>query len=380
MDIATTRVPVARLPWRQLGVLALLTILLAAALALYAGAQRPQPPAPFGPAGNGLIAYSRAGDIFTIDPATGGSTAVVSGPDIDVNPLFSRDGTQLAFLRRYGDGDRYRLMVADADGSEPREATAQLIKVDDVVEWSSDGTALLMATSDGTLTRRDLKGSGEAAVLVDGVRWLHGEIRPPDGTQLLYEPDATEDIDLWIMNTDGTGARLLYRPPQQRSTDLNQVRWSPDGSMIAFGCAPAVASQGDRICVMNADGTGVRQLTDQRGAWVETDFVWSPDSRRIAFNRWRMDASGEWHVHPIGVASVDDPTVTDLGPAPAPEGALFDWSPDGTTLLSLPARFFNSADPAADVARPVSIDTATGAAREVDWEVTSNVSWQRVAP
>jgi hypothetical protein len=61
MDIATTKVPATRMPWRQLGVLALLLILVAGALAVYVGSQQqtdPLPPA-FGPAANGNIPLRR---------------------------------------------------------------------------------------------------------------------------------------------------------------------------------------------------------------------------------------------------------------------------------------------------------------------------------
>ena len=40
MEVATTRVPTARLPMRQLAVLALIGILLVAALAVYVGSQK----------------------------------------------------------------------------------------------------------------------------------------------------------------------------------------------------------------------------------------------------------------------------------------------------------------------------------------------------
>jgi hypothetical protein len=78
VDLVTTRVPTTRMPWRQLGVLALLALLIAAAIGLYAGATQVRVPAPFGPAGNGLIAYAAGGDIFTADPVTGDSRAIVA--------------------------------------------------------------------------------------------------------------------------------------------------------------------------------------------------------------------------------------------------------------------------------------------------------------
>src|SRR5688500_5132623 len=46
MEIATTRVPVTRLPWRQLAVLALIALTIATAAAVYVGSQTPRLPAP----------------------------------------------------------------------------------------------------------------------------------------------------------------------------------------------------------------------------------------------------------------------------------------------------------------------------------------------
>lgn len=98
----------------------------------------------------------------------------------------------------------------------------------------------------------------------------------------------------------------------------------------------------------------------------------------IAFNRWRQ-VGDDWIVQPIGVASIDGGPVRSVGPTPAPEGALFDWSPDGRSLLSLPARFDGSPVGVAP-AKPIEIDVAAGAGQALPWEVASNVSWQRIAP
>ena len=49
MDLATPRAATARIPWRTIGALALVALLLGALLVAYAGSQR-RVPAPFGPA------------------------------------------------------------------------------------------------------------------------------------------------------------------------------------------------------------------------------------------------------------------------------------------------------------------------------------------
>ena len=80
MDLATPRAATARVPWRTIGVLALVAILLAALVAVYAGTQR-RVPAPFGPAANGLITFAQDGDIYVGDLTTGVTRMIVGGPE-----------------------------------------------------------------------------------------------------------------------------------------------------------------------------------------------------------------------------------------------------------------------------------------------------------
>jgi hypothetical protein len=92
LDIARQPVAAPPVPWRSIGLaFALMALLIAMVAALVVGG-RSNPPAPFGPARNGLVAYASEGDIFTVDPVTGAATAIVAGPTTDLNPRWSLDG------------------------------------------------------------------------------------------------------------------------------------------------------------------------------------------------------------------------------------------------------------------------------------------------
>jgi TolB protein len=77
-------------------------------------------------------------------------------------------------------------------------------------------------------------------------------------------------------------------------------------------------SSGGEIYVINADGTGLRQLTDGM------DPAWSPDGKRVAFARWRKPSPG------IYVIDEDGKNETQVFGWPMAKAPV--WSPDGTRL------------------------------------------------
>jgi Tol biopolymer transport system component len=84
----------------------------------------------------------------------------------------------------------------------------------------------------------------------------------------------------WIIDAD-TGERI--RRISRRPAAV--LDWSPDGRTLLFG--PACGFDGlcdPDLYILRRDGTRVRRLTDTPKR-EETDAVWSPDGRRIAFVR-----------------------------------------------------------------------------------------------
>jgi Tol biopolymer transport system component len=55
------------------------------------------------------------------------------------------------------------------------------------------------------------------------------------------------------------------------------LAWSPDGSLLAFGCEGTLGG----ICVVTPDGSEVRLLVSTAG--FDRSPTWSPDARRLAF-------------------------------------------------------------------------------------------------
>lgn len=86
------------LPFRTIGLMAVLALLIALAVSMLVGSQ-PRLPAPYGPAANGLIAYADRGDIYAVHPTKMALKRLVTGPEVDVRPRWSLNGTQLVFER-----------------------------------------------------------------------------------------------------------------------------------------------------------------------------------------------------------------------------------------------------------------------------------------
>jgi RNA polymerase sigma-70 factor (ECF subfamily) len=143
VELTSARVPTTRMPMRQLGVLALIAILVAAALAVYVGSHQQKLPAPFGPAANGLIPFEQGGDIYVGDLATGQTRLIAGGPEHDWGASFSYDGTQLGFIRDVPpgvggvpDADIY---VVRPDGSGLRKVNAKPIRDLKYANYTPDG-------------------------------------------------------------------------------------------------------------------------------------------------------------------------------------------------------------------------------------------------
>jgi Tol biopolymer transport system component len=136
------------------------------------------------------------------------------------------------------------------------------------------------------------------------------------------------NVDIHVVNADGTGRRNLTR---NAGYDAGAV-WSPDGQKIAYigtrGKGPGPWGKAD-IYVMNADGSDQRRLTDNPQR--DSEPVWSPDGRQIAFTSWHGRNYDVWVMNADGSGqrNLTRNRAQDYGAA---------WSPDGRTIVFVRTR------------------------------------------
>jgi hypothetical protein len=146
----------------------------------------------------------------------------------------------------------------------------------------------------------------------------------PDGRRLAYLRPVGGFVHAFVMDRDG-GART---PLLEGERAVQHLAWSPDGTRLALQVSE-LASGADDVYVVNADGSGVANLTPDPlpGIWADRAPAWSPDGTRIAFSSNRSGVTRLWVMGADGTgpAPVVDPAFDSTERAPA-------WSPDGSLL------------------------------------------------
>ena len=371
--------------WRVVGVVALLLLALAVGLVLVAGSQR-HVPAPFGEAANGLVAFEKGGEIYTADPVTGLTKAVVTGSERDLRPVFSPDGTHVVFERVVSDTTG-RLVVAKTDGSGLVVVTPQPMTGFDnspysgyvipSYSFSPDGTQIaLWSWADvGNLWIVQADGSGmrkvDAPLNVVEASWL-----PPDGAKLIVTANTNGATNgVYAMDTRTSQSAEIVAPA--RGIDVGYVRVSPDGSQIAYSRSNATSTPESgntyQVHVVGIDGHGDRTLPMPPGAVFQDAPAWSNDGTRLAITRGYAE-----HNEDMALAAVPaDGSGTGVESAHGLTGCcdtLLQWSPDDTSVLVMPEEMSDSV-----TKQHLLFDPSTGATTPAPWTASDPPAWQRLA-
>jgi hypothetical protein len=217
---------------------------------------------------------SREGPSVADDVA---STLVRLGLE-EARPLgWSSDGTELLFARTDGDPlfPQGHLYILHADGSETR-LTRDPMRIADAT-IAPDGTRVVFAASDETLYLVDAEGGRPVRLPVP----LDGSAPTfsPDGMQIAYLVTGDdEEGHVWVADVDGSEAHEILAIEATAFRGVSGLQWSPAGDRLAIGLGMARGGGRPAIYTFAPDGSDFTQVITGG-----ISPYWSPDGSQIAY-------------------------------------------------------------------------------------------------
>lgn len=252
----------------------------------------------------------RAGnnDIFVVAATGSAPRNLTQTPGSDEAPVFSPDGTKIAYARQAPGAPSPTLWLMNADGTGQRELSTAPIWDLDALRWSPDGTRIAVYSARDVLT---IPVAGGSAVNV--CMWTTNVCaRPawaPDGSKLAVEVSVNAVSEIYVVDADGSNPKNITSSPANDGAP----QWSPDGTSIAFA-----TDRSGQLEIWRTDPTvvGAVQVTAHSPGAMVSDFAptWSPRGDRIAFIRHKPDGPWLATVAPDGTNYLD----FTVGPSPTP--------------------------------------------------------------
>ncbi len=250
-------------------------------------------------------------------------------PDVLYRPVWSPDGKVVACLAASASADaRYTQLVEArvADGAE-RPISAERWKFAERLEWLSDGTGLLTTVSEDAygpyqIWHVSYPGGRVQKVTSDLSNYRSMSLTADSKTLVAVRSDIHPYV--WVAPEGDAGRARQLTSGAGTVNDYWGFSWTPDGRIVYV----STLSGNQDIWVMNADGSGQKQLTFDRGP--DFDPTVSPDGRHVVFASERSGKNKLWRIDIDGGNPVQltKGVAADFLPNHSPDGRWVVYSSD----------------------------------------------------
>jgi Tol biopolymer transport system component len=238
-------------------------------------------------------------DLYVIASDGTGEVRLTKNAEKEGSPAWSADGKHVLFFVFANDESR-RYRIDSADG---RNVTLLGTVAGRSARGSPSGTRVLYAVGSWTamhLMTSDPDGTNPKQI-TDGTFVAWGPRWSPDGRSIAFASRETaKELNVWVMSADGSERRRITHF-EETEGHAQSPAWSPDGGRLAIQVDDTdPKAHRSHIWTVDVATGAVHKLGPHSQPYLDEIPSWFPDGRRIVFGSdrtgrlelWVMNADG----------------------------------------------------------------------------------------